>query len=158
MLGRHPDAIHILVGDGPMRGEVERAVADRAVPDVHLPGFLNRSEVARAYAAADVFVLPSALHETWGAVVNEAMNFSLPVVVTDKVGCAADLVRNGENGYVVPSDDVTDLARAIESLVQDPERRRAFGARSREVVDAWTYERAAEGVVEACAAAVGGRA
>ena len=48
-------------------------------------------EAPRAYAAADVFVLPSKLHETWGLVVNEAMNFALPVIVSHKVGCAADI-------------------------------------------------------------------
>ena len=83
---------------------------------MHLAGFLNQSELPEAYVAADVFCLPSVLHETWGLVVNEALNFGLPVVVSDKVGCAADLVRPGWNGFVVPAGQPGPLADALEQL------------------------------------------
>lgn len=143
----------LVVGTGPLEAEVRRRAAD--VPDVYFAGFLNRSAIARAYAAADVFVLPSALNETWGLVVNEAMNFSLPVVVSDKVGCAADLVRTGENGHVVPADDAEALAGALRALVADEGLRAAYGRRSLELIDAWSYDVAAAGVIRACEAAVG---
>src|SRR3990172_7079616 len=90
---------------------------------VRIAGFLNQSELPAAYAAADVFVLPSAFHETWGLVVNEAMNFDLPVVVSDKVGCGADLIEPGRNGFIVPHDDTAQLAEAIGRLVGDAEMR-----------------------------------
>lgn len=143
----------LIVGAGPLEAEMRREAS--GIADVHFAGFLNRSAIARAYAAADALVLPSAAHETWGIVVNEAMNFSLPVLVSDKVGCARDLVRDGENGYIVPVDDVTAFAAALGRLLADEELRRAFGLRSLDLVDAWTHERAAEGVVQACLAAVG---
>jgi glycosyltransferase involved in cell wall biosynthesis len=139
----------LIAGDGPLRGEMERRVASASMPDVHFAGFLNQSELPAAYAAADLFVLPSQLHETWGLVVNEAMNFSLPVVVSDKVGCAADLVRTGANGFVIPHDDTAALTSAIARLVDEPELRARFGAVSRAIVDRYSIEAAANGIVAA---------
>ncbi len=139
----------LMAGDGPLRSAAERLVERLSVPDVHFAGFLNQSEISAAYAAADIFVLPSALHETWGLVVNEAMNFGLPVVVSDKVGCGEDLVR-GENGIVVSHDSVEQLAGAIGLLVSDDAMRRAFGAASRRIIDEYSIERAADGIVDAC--------
>lgn len=141
----------LVVGEGALAPEL-RARA-RAVPDVYFTGFLNRSEIARAYAVADVFALPSALHETWGLVVNEAMNFSLPVVVSDKVGSASDLVRDGENGFVFPAGDSRALGAALDNLVSDAERRQRFGKRSKQIIDGWRYQQAAAGIVAACEAA-----
>jgi glycosyltransferase involved in cell wall biosynthesis len=145
----------LVVGEGELEAVMRSRIARDAIPDVRFSGFLNRGEIARAFAAADLFVLPSGQHETWGLVVNEAMNFALPVVVSDKVGCAVDLVRDGDNGFVVVADQVGPLARAIGELVQREDLRRAMGRRSRERIERWHYGLAAEGVVEACQAAAG---
>lgn len=143
----------LIAGDGPLRRDVERRVADLGLEDVRITGFLNQTELPRAYAAGDVFVLPSSLHETWGLVVNEAMNFALPIVASDKVGCAADLVRDGWNGFVVPARDSGALADALARLVDDAELRTTFGTRSRELVAGFGVETAANGVVAAVLAA-----
>ncbi len=145
----------LLVGDGGLRAEVERLVERLQIPNVCFAGFLNQRELPKAYTAADIFVLPSALHETWGLVVNEAMNFSLPVVVSDRVGCAEDLVRPAWNGFVVPHRNLEALAHAIGTLVADEDMRRAFGAHSRDLVDEYSIESCADGIVAACVA--GGR-
>jgi glycosyltransferase involved in cell wall biosynthesis len=144
----------LMVGEGELRPTAEQMVAQRGIPDVVFAGFLNQSEIVRAYAAADAFVLFSSHFETWGLVVNEAMNFGLPVVVSDKVGCADDLVREGRNGYVVPHDDVGALAAALEAVFESPERPAELGARSREIIDEYSVERCADGVVAACEALV----
>jgi glycosyltransferase involved in cell wall biosynthesis len=144
---RRPCAL-LLAGDGELWPAVEAA----AGPDVHLAGFLNQSELPAAYVAADVFCLPSVAHETWGLVVNEAMNFGLPVVVSDKVGCASDLVDDGWNGYVVPAGEPELLADALERLVADEELRRTFGGRGRERVGEYSVEACADGIVAACTA------
>ncbi len=149
---RSPCAL-LFVGEGPLETELRQRAAAGGIPDVHFAGFLNRAQIVRAYAAADLFVLPSARHETWGIVVNEAMSFGLPVIVSDAVGCAPDLVHEGENGYVVPRADGDRLAEALAALVGDPERRRRFGRRSRQIIDRWHPAIAAEGVVRACYAA-----
>ncbi len=142
----------LMVGDGPLRQAAEALVERRRIPGVLMPGFLNQTEVPRAYSAADVFVLPSAFHETWGLVVNEAMNFGLPVVVSNKVGCGEDLVRRGWNGFIVDHRDAVALARAIEALVVDQEMRRAFGARSIKLVGEYSISACGDGIVAACVA------
>ena len=154
---REHDCRLLLVGDGELRQEAVDRVASRGIPDVRFAGFLNQTEIASAYAAADVFVLPSSYGETWGLVVNEAMNFSLPLVVSDKVGSAEDLVRDGWNGFIFPSGRPDDLARALGRLVADPELRRSYGERSLERVREYSVEACADGIVTACRADAGAR-
>jgi glycosyltransferase involved in cell wall biosynthesis len=147
----------LVVGEGGLEDAMRSRVLAEGIPDVHFAGFLNRGEIAQAFAAADLFVLPSKLHETWGLVVNEAMNFALPVVVSDKVGCTADLVQDGENGFVVAADQVGELASAVRKLVESADLRQVMGGRSRERIDCWHYGLAVEGIVRACEKVVGPR-
>jgi glycosyltransferase involved in cell wall biosynthesis len=147
----------MIVGSGDLEQTMRETVARKSIPDVHFSGFLNREEISRAYAAADIFTLPSREHETWGMVVNEAMNFYLPIVVTDKVGCADDLVRDGENGFVVSAEDSSNLSDRLRQLIQSDELRRRFGNASRQIVGRWNHELAVSGVLGATAAAVGAR-
>src|SRR5205823_2210965 len=146
----------LIVGDGELRSELQRCIAQQGIEDVYFAGFLNRSEISQAYAVADVLVLPSSLHETWGLVVNEAMNFSMPLIVSDKVGCAADLVHPGENGLILRCDDVDGFAWGMESMLRDSSWRAEPGARSLQIINAWNYVLAREGIVEACNSAVRG--
>ncbi len=93
-------------------------------------GFLNQTEMWKAYVPADAFVLPSTNGETWGLVTNEAMLFGLPVIVSDQVGCGPDLVVEGETGYVF-SGGAEGLAAAMEKLIGNRERAPAMGAAGR---------------------------
>jgi glycosyltransferase involved in cell wall biosynthesis len=154
---RQPCAL-MFVGTGELESRLRQTVADHSVPDVIFVGFLNRSEIGQAYIAADLLVLPSAVNETWGMVVNEAMNFSLPVIVSDKVGCAPDLVQNGDNGYVFDYRAVQDLTNLLAKLVTDSDLRKRLGRRSLERITQWSPRVAADGLIEAAlAAAKGGR-
>jgi glycosyltransferase involved in cell wall biosynthesis len=147
----------MIVGSGELELSLRAKVVREQIPDVHFAGFLNRTQISQAYVAADVFALPSREHETWGVVVNEAMNFSLPIVVTDKVGCADDLVRDGENGFVVSSEDSSDLAERLRQLIRSDDLRQRFGSASRQIVSRWTHDLAVTGVLGAIAAAVGAK-
>lgn len=100
----------LLVGDGPLRGELE-ARAAAAGDRIHFAGFRNQSELPGLYAASDLLVVPGC--ETWGLVVNEAAACGLPAVVSDGAGCAPDLVVEGCTGYVYRVGDVQALADAI---------------------------------------------
>ena len=113
-----------------------------------MPGFLNQTEIPLAYAASDLFVLCSS-NETWGLVVNEAMNFGLPIVVSDRVGCSSDLVKTGWNGFVIPHQDVDALASALGSLIEDKKIRREFGLRSLELVAKYSVKACADDIVNA---------
>jgi glycosyltransferase involved in cell wall biosynthesis len=144
-----PELSLLLAGDGELLGQVSAYIESAGLPDVHVAGFVNQSRAAAVYAASDVFALPSAYHETWGLVVNEAMAAGLPVVVSDKVGSARDLVVGQGSGIVVPHDSVDALAGALVRLGRDAGERAEMGARAAEVVAGFTYEAAAEAVVGA---------
>ncbi len=83
---------------------------------MRVTGFVNQSQLPRYYDLCDVFVLPSE-RDRWGLAVNEVMNAGKAVIVTDQVGCAPDLIREGENGFVVPVGDAPSLASSMLRLV-----------------------------------------
>lgn len=85
-----------------------------------------------AYAAADVLVLSSSFQETWGLVVNEAMACALPAIVSDRVGCAPDLVIPGETGEVFPAGEVATLSERMGRYAIFPAEVLRQGARASE--------------------------
>ncbi len=139
----------IFVGDGSSRNELARYAADHGLTKVYFPGFKNQLELSSFYALADVFVLPSGLGETWGLVVNEAMCFGLPVIVSDMVGCGADLVRHGENGFIFPLGNSMKMGEYLSDILNNEEGRQKFGKRSREIIENYSHERDVEGIREA---------
>ncbi|MES2937398.1 MAG: glycosyltransferase family 4 protein [Pseudomonadota bacterium] len=145
-----PRRLHLLVvGTGELMDEAQAFAAEHNLP-VSFAGFLNQSEIPCAYAAADALVLPSDFGETWGLVVNEAMACGRAAVVSDRAGCAVDLVVPGETGAVFPFGDTAALARALADLASDPARLRAMGECARaHVMQGYTVERSAEATVRA---------
>lgn len=142
-----------VVGDGELMGAARTFASGHAL-SASFAGFLNQSEIAGAYVAADCLVLPSDAGETWGLVVNEAMACGLPAIVSDCVGCAPDLVEPGITGEVYPMGDVAALAGKLEAFAADPAAVRAMGVRARERVrTAYSVERAVAGTLDAIRAA-----
>lgn len=129
----------LLSGDGEKRPELEGRVKKLGWKSVKFLGFKNQTELPRFYDLCDVFVLPS-VREPWGLVVNEAMNAGRAIIVSDQVGCAPDLVRHGENGFVFRSGDVCGLSKALGVTLGDRARCREMGRRSSEIVNGWSYE------------------
>jgi glycosyltransferase involved in cell wall biosynthesis len=113
-----------------------------------LAGFKNQGQLAPYFEAADALVLPS-LYETWGLVVNEAMHFGLPVVVSDQVGCAPDLVQSGESGLLFRSNDASDLARALQELIENDRLRYKCGLNAARIIREYTPDNATNGIVAA---------
>lgn len=151
----HPRVVFLTVGDGPLRPQLESLRDELSARRVTLAGFVNQSELGCYFAAADAFVLPSR-HETWGLVVNEAMYFGLPVIVTDQVGCAADLVTP-ETGLVVPVSRPDALASAISRLTGNVAFARRLGSGGRERIKTYSVDNAARGIEQAAVAAVARR-
>ena len=143
----------VLAGAGPERARLEelaRSVGVRLV----LAGELPHERVIEAYVAADVFALLSE-REPWGVVVNEAAACALPLVLSERVGAAPDLLRCGENGALVAAGDVEAAAAALRRLASNPEERAHAGCRSRELVAAWGYRPSVDAFLAAVRAAVG---
>jgi glycosyltransferase involved in cell wall biosynthesis len=146
-----PDAALIVAGSGAREGEA-RAEAERLGVRVMWLGFVNQTRIAQAYAEADCIVLPSEA-DSWGLVINEAMATGLPAVVSDRVGCAADLVSPGHTGEVFRFGDVDDLAAALRR-VRDRGGRATMAAACRATIAQYSVDRAAVGLVAACQAVV----
>ena len=104
----------IFMGDGPLRPEMKNYALAHKLENVIFTGFINQSNISKYYSIADVFVMCSGAGETWGLSVNEAMNFELPVVVSDTTGSRFDLVRHGQNGFVFKEGDVVGLCKYLE--------------------------------------------
>lgn len=128
----------VYLGDGNLRAELEQFTADAGLQHVYFAGFHNQTELPRFFAAADIFVLPSG-SEPWGLVVNEALCFGLPVIVSDQVGSSGDLVQEGVNGFTFPVGEVATLATRITQLLTDTARRRQMGRASRQLIAHWGY-------------------
>jgi len=142
----HDGVVVLSVGrDVPEKGFdiLAAACAGAGVKLETITGGVSEEELARRYVEADIFALLSR-HEPWGVVVNEAAASGLPLVLSDRVGAAYDLLSDGENGFVVPAEDVGAAAEAIGKLAGDSELRRRMGDRSRELVRAWDYDASVE--------------
>jgi glycosyltransferase involved in cell wall biosynthesis len=137
----------VFAGDGPERFNLEISARELGISDrVRFLGFLNQSQLAAVYCAADLFVLPS-LFEPFGLVVNEAMLCGLPVAVSDRVGARFDLVRADENGYVFRAGDVEALAAILRDILPDAEKRARLGAAAIRHMKTWSPREYAESMV-----------
>jgi glycosyltransferase involved in cell wall biosynthesis len=144
----HRNIHGLIIGDGPLRPALEAHCRANATACA-FSGFLNQNAIARAYGAADCLVLPSAGEETWGLVVNEAMAAGLPAIVTDQVGCAPDLIVDGQTGFTYPSGDVRRLAESIGRVAADGALRQAMRAHVTSRIAAFSPDAAAAGVIAA---------
>lgn len=132
----------VISGSGRMeRAWKELSTALRIAEDVHWPGFMQYEELPAAYQFAGAFIHP-ARQEPWGLVVNEAAAAGLPLLIGRKVGAAFELVRDGENGFLLDPDNVEDFARLLLRVSRLPEEtRREMGLRSQQIVAAFGPER-----------------
>jgi glycosyltransferase involved in cell wall biosynthesis len=139
----------VLLGDGPLKPTLDSQLSTLNLQQhVHLPGFKQYDELPVYYGLADVFIHASTT-EQWGLVVNEAMASGLPVLVSHRCGCAADLVQEGVNGFTFDPYDVEKLASLMFKLSTLDSQLSAFGAASRKIIGGWGTERFADGLQRA---------
>jgi glycosyltransferase involved in cell wall biosynthesis len=141
-----PDYCLVFVGDGNLRGEIEHLIATDSDKNIFVTGFLNQSKLPELYVLGDLFVLPSGVGETWGLVVNEAMNYKLPVLVSNTVGCSFDLVS--KNGMTFAEGDIVDLTAKLKLLLEDPNLK-VKGDVSLEIIKNYSYENIEKAVANA---------
>ncbi len=143
----------VILGDGSMRPQLENLLHELGLQEqVHLPGFRQYDELPTFYAAAGAFVHPS-LTEQWGLVVNEAMASGLPVIVSNRCGCASSLIREGVSGYSFEPSDEDQLA-GLMSICSSHPGLSTMGQRSSQIISDWGPERFAAGLADAVAHAV----
>jgi len=145
----------LFIGDGPLRGQLESAARAKGVRAV-FTGFVNQGQISRYYAVGNLFALLSEYDNSPKAL-NEAMNFSMPVICTTAAGTARDLVRPGENGYLVEAGDVDAIAGRLREAIGDRVRANEMGNRSLEIVTEWSFAADALAIREAVCRVCDGR-
>jgi glycosyltransferase involved in cell wall biosynthesis len=128
----------VIAGEGPMRAQLETEAAALGVAGrVRFLGFVNQSQLPSVYASADLMVLPSE-YEPFAMVVNEAMVCGCPVVVSDRVGAAKDLVAPVSPDFIFPHGDVVALAEILCRAFSDPARLKSLRSAVRARMETWS--------------------
>ncbi len=148
-------AVHLLfVGNGDMENKLKSEANwnnSFSQNNIHFLPFQNQGMMPAVYKLADVFVLPSGgPGETWGLSVNEAMACSRAVLVSDKCGCAGDLIKEGVNGYKFESGNANDLIAKMQLFIKRKDELPEMGRQSFRIIGQWNFEKicaAIEGVV-----------
>ncbi len=153
----------LMVGSGPLLGDLMSLAARSGLMVIERPlgvdesgdgvvefrAFAQLKDVPVYYALATVFVLVSR-NEEWGLVVNEALASSLPVILSDQVGCGADLVEDGANGLIVPPESTNAISAAIETLVGNNAVRDRMAEQAGAKIGQWGCENFSAQVTAAC--------
>ena len=141
-----------IAGDGPLNEAVSQAAARD--PRIRLFGHVPGEGLSDLYSEVDALVVPS-LYEAWGLVVHEGLAHGLPVIATDQVGSADDLIDPGVNGYVVAAGSAEETAQAMRSIAKwTHEQRTGAVRRSTETLASCSFDRGADGFVQGCALAL----
>jgi glycosyltransferase involved in cell wall biosynthesis len=136
----------LIVGNGELEENLRRTAFPQAQVEtenkrVHFMDFQNQSVMPVIYQACDLFVLPSqGPSETWGLAVNEAMASGKAALVSDKVGCAVDLVKAGINGEIFQANNMIDLKNKLSGLVRSKIKLIKIGQNNRKLIQNWSFE------------------
>ncbi|MCO6498741.1 MAG: glycosyltransferase family 4 protein [Chitinophagaceae bacterium] len=126
----------VFIGNGPLEEEMKRS----AGTNIHFMDFQNQQAMPAVYQMCDIYVLCSR-SETWGLAVNEAMACGKPVLVSDRCGCAPDLVEEDETGWIFKSGDKEDLKNKIEEILHSRDRLPKMGENAFNKIQDWSFEK-----------------
>ena len=138
MVGANKNVGYYFVGGVPTQEYLDY-VREHNLDRVHFVGFQSPEELKKYYRAADLFVLPTR-EDIWGLVVNEAMAQGLPVITTTRCIAGLELVREGENGFLIPPNDSVALHDAISRALESDEKLARMAASALETVGSYTFE------------------
>lgn len=136
-----PGRILYLMGDGPLRGELERYISSRHLESIRLTGFIPHEEQGAVRAACGLSVAPSLWEETFGMVVLESWLHGTPVIVTPNGGLP-ELITHGRNGWIAQEPSVESLAETLHTALKQEERWPSMGAHGQQLLSS-TYSPAA---------------
>lgn len=144
---QYPNARLIVVGDGDLREDSERFVADNRLPNVVFAGFVANAELPRYYRTADIFCAPSTGFESQGIVLLEAMAAAKPIVASGIAGYRS-VLTDGQEGLLVPPEDDTCLAVALARLIGDPDLRLRLGQAGPVTAQRYAWDKVAGRVLD----------
>tara|TARA_R110002073_G_scaffold56906_2_gene144981 strand:+ start:19719 stop:20888 length:1170 start_codon:yes stop_codon:yes gene_type:complete len=137
-----------MIGSGPLESELRHIAGGDS--RIQFFGFRNQAELPAIFSAGDAIVLPSeGPGETWGLVVNEAMNCDCAPIVSDHVGCHPDLVHANKNGWIFEAGSLSGLVSCLNDAVIDSQRLKRFKLNSRRLIEEYSYTKATQGLMQA---------
>lgn len=139
------DICVLFVGDGTEKGEAEQYANSNAI-NARFVGYKSQTEIPQYYAVADLFVILSDYDPSPKAL-NEAMNFALPIIATNVIGTANDLVKHSENGFCVDVGDIVAISKYIEYLYDNRDVAKIFGQASADIVKSWNFEQDVQSII-----------
>lgn len=131
-----------IIGDEPTDEFVNWKNTEK-LNNVHFVGFKCKSELAKYYQVADLFVLLTQ-GDVWGLVINEAMSYGLPIITTDRCVAGLELVKTNFNGYIVPADSIDIAYNAIKDVIYDDQKLKNYKKNSFKAIQNYTIEKMAE--------------
>lgn len=143
----HNDIVTIFIGDGIEKRNMMKAAKENNL-NVLFPGFLSSEDIARYALISDIAVTMSDQDNSPKSV-NEAMLFELPVIISNVVGTANDLVQDNINGYVLNVGDIKSLGEKIQFLKLNPNITKKMGHKSLQIVSDWSFDADVNGLLSA---------
>ena len=128
----------IIIGDKPSKEYID-IIKELNVKNVKFVDFMNKEDLELYYQVADIFVLPTR-EDIWGLVVNEAMAKGLPIITTNKCGAGLELIKDEENGYMVPVEDYKAIAEKINLIIEDEKLKEKMIFNNINKIKAYTIE------------------
>jgi glycosyltransferase involved in cell wall biosynthesis len=149
-----PNAMLVYAGEGPLRPQLEsEAISLGIVSRVRFLGFVNQSQLPAVFSSADLMVLPSE-YEPFGVVVNEAMCCGCPVIASDRIGAAHDLIAPVCTEFIYPVGNIYELASILKSAAADRARLKALAHEYNSHIRSWSPEKNISATLEAIRVAV----
>ena len=144
-----PERIGVYIIGGTDSTKKQKEVYETHFPqkNIHFLDFCVEEELARYYQAADLFVLPTR-EDIWGLVINEAMAYGLPVITTNQCIAGLELVEDGKDGYIIPTEDTKALYEKMKYLLKHPDEMNRMGQHAQEKMTGYTIETMAQAHVE----------
>ncbi len=149
---------HLLfVGNGELESDLKFMVAsaktetdqNTAASRIQFMNFQNQSQMPVIYQACDLFCLPSqGPNETWGLAVNEAMAAGKATLVSDKVGCAANLVKENTNGYIFENRNIKSLIANLASATASKQNLKEMGVNSSNVINGYSFQQQVDTIIK----------
>jgi glycosyltransferase involved in cell wall biosynthesis len=153
-LAKIPNSVLVFAGEGPLRSQLETEAVSLEIADcVHFLGFINQSQLPSIYTASDLMVLPSE-YEPFAVVVNEASCCGCPVIASDRVGAAQDLIVPVNPSFIFPCGNVEALAQMLSAVLVNPASLTEHGHAARRRMETWSIRENISGTVEAVRRAV----
>jgi glycosyltransferase involved in cell wall biosynthesis len=145
IIPKHPNTYFLFAGDGPLKEDLQKK-AKEAGGEKNIVFLGWRDDIAHILSIFDVFCLPS-LNEGMGRVLVEAMAHGIPIVASE-VGGIPDLVTHGKNGFLVPPKDPEELAKHIQILIEDEEKRKKMGEAGKKMAPRFSHDTMVKNIAE----------